>query len=708
MSFYLLGKYFIQLNQIRESELQVLTRSIMSKANALFILIVTSFLSASALAYHPYDQRIMNECKLNQRLAYPSAQCNDVFHYYPAPAIANVNNAVTATSSKKGLKIGSFNIYLLGSGESRFKDLGAIAHIMEQWDVVGVSELLNWTGIDNTYNKKLLKAQGRLISPLFSTDNPSAPSSSSGPVKSILTDSELQKMQAYWAPGYLRLLEQLQALNPEAGWALVLSPYIQSENFELAGFFFKSSRVSLIETEECKSHKERIMIEGTPREFGAKQGERGSIPLIVPDSFLGCVARFPHEVEMKFSRRPFMASFDYNGSAFTMLTGHYRFRAGDTVTVAGRPQCLDQCQKNLKEILDFFHPQGLQLPYLAPAEISRAIKLLRDGETPSDKDNQNPRLLQALTFPLELLNERQMYSDSESEIARYYETYQTLDLVRNMSLKGPYKDVLLGADFNLEFKLKGYWDLVLLPMNPNGLAQFYQLTKEMSEDRALAKLAEENPMQFELSVNEKSSVGIQGPNSAYDHFVVPVGRFAHCRTEKEQLRGRLFNFSSPEQKIESDKFAGTIMDLLNPYRVADALAIDSHIAQLNQDFFSRNIIDKGKFVPCGSVEKCRREVALDNEKIRSRVYDNRCDSVVAALTACEAQNIVGQNSKSSDCLEERSGAQWCETQAGQAYTPKFLMQVLSDHMPIELSCDEVEIEKAVEVVSEIADGSASG
>lgn len=93
----------------------------------------------------------------------------------------------------------------------------------------------------------------------------------------------------------------------------------------------------------------------------------------------------------------------------------------------------------MKEILDFFHPEGAALPYLAPGEMARALELVQYGGAPSEKDKKNSRLMKALSFPVDLLKERQMYTDSDEKIARYYETYHSLSLVRGMSLNGPIK-----------------------------------------------------------------------------------------------------------------------------------------------------------------------------------------------------------------------------------------------------------------------------
>ena len=190
-----------------------------------FLLILT--LSFPAWAYRSQDTRILAECQWNKELYSLEADCNDLFHHY-FPQDRNYN-----PSSDK-VRFGSFNIYKMGYSDAKFKRLDLLAQLMNaRWDVIALSEVQHNAADNLRYNVNALRALDK------------------GKIDKALA------LKAYTKPSYLKLLQNLQALDPS--WGLILSPFGQNPNHkspsdELYAFLYRNTQVKPLPSQYCKKH----------------------------------------------------------------------------------------------------------------------------------------------------------------------------------------------------------------------------------------------------------------------------------------------------------------------------------------------------------------------------------------------------------------------------------------------------------------------
>lgn len=235
-------------------------------------------------------------------------ECGELFQLY--------NKPTRYTYRPKGpeVKIGSFNLYYPGSYKTIFKDFKLLAGLINRWDVIGVQELLGVMGQDAKHNEDVLKFLNS------GDDLKAAYQAKLGEVSEEERDywsekletlkSDLEKAPAlYRGPGFLKLLEELRALDPS--WALVVSPRAEAAQDthvqEFSGFFFRGSKVKLRANPHCESERSE-----------AKQAKYACLPNL-RESFMG------RDVGQIFSRRPFLASFQSSAFKFSLLTSHIVF-----------------------------------------------------------------------------------------------------------------------------------------------------------------------------------------------------------------------------------------------------------------------------------------------------------------------------------------------------------------------------------------------
>lgn len=182
-------------------------------------------------------------------------------------------------------KMAAANLFHPGNAKTLFKDYALMAEMLNQWDLVTAVELLPVIGKDKHHNKALLKFLS----------------------KPDLTRKEIQEAKTLFrSPGYLKLLTQLQKLDPS--WSLILSPrgeaLKEAHVQELSGFYYRRSKVRPKVNEFCDQLAEA----------------KG------PFNF-ACLPPFDgHFLQKKerpfFSRRPFMGSFQVGHFDFTLLATH--------------------------------------------------------------------------------------------------------------------------------------------------------------------------------------------------------------------------------------------------------------------------------------------------------------------------------------------------------------------------------------------------
>lgn len=214
-----------------------------------------------------------------------AADCTDNYvHFYPK----NYDPQV-ATKTKGTLRVGSFNLFHLGDNQSSMKNLRLVAKIMNQWDVVGAQEMMPLPNEWASANQKIFEFV------MANKDSMNFP-------------------HPNWQvtmPGYLRLLDDLQTLD--SSWALILQPRPEGEGSsgEMAGFYYRSSRVRLKDWAYC------------PVDHAVDLKTNSSL------YNYGCLAQVSDEQRKLMSRVGFTANFQAGNFDFVGITTHIRFRPAD-------------------------------------------------------------------------------------------------------------------------------------------------------------------------------------------------------------------------------------------------------------------------------------------------------------------------------------------------------------------------------------------
>lgn len=188
--------------------------------------------------------------------------------------------AKTGSKEERSLGIASFNLYELGSDQSFAKDLDAVAAIINQWDVVGVTEINPTPDEDRRHNDKMARALAKLES-----------------LEKLSVNLKSSIESAFEMPGYLRLLKALRLLDP--AWSLVMASRASGENsssMELAGFYYRFGRVKMV--------RDSTICSGGP----------------------ACTLQELPKDDALVSRRPFVAHFVAGNFDFIGAVTHIRFR----------------------------------------------------------------------------------------------------------------------------------------------------------------------------------------------------------------------------------------------------------------------------------------------------------------------------------------------------------------------------------------------
>lgn len=234
----------------------------------------------------PLDDCLQNAV-LYRRTSHLASDCTvNYVHFYPD----NIDPK-GAESTNGELRIGSFNLFHLGDNQSSMKHLGLVAKIMNQWDVVGAQEMMplpgEWAAANQKIFELLADKSGQMVT--FPYDN--------------------------WSvamPGYLRLLVELQNLDPS--WAVILQPAPEGEGSsgEMAGFYYRSKKVRLKDWGYCPSDRAVDLKTNT---------QAGNY---------GCLLQIPADQRRLMSRVAFTTYFQAGKFDFVGVTTHVRFRPTDT------------------------------------------------------------------------------------------------------------------------------------------------------------------------------------------------------------------------------------------------------------------------------------------------------------------------------------------------------------------------------------------
>jgi hypothetical protein len=260
---------------------------------------------------------ITNYVVLNQY----KVSCNTQYHHYNSEAAKRFYNPLNALRGQD-VKIASFNLFYPGSYKAAFKDLALVAKIINDFDVIGVQELLPVVGNEDLHNRNLIKfiANGpdlivnarKKLEDLMNRASTTQAQLDDARIRLAKYEADLVEARTlYRSPGYLKVLDELRKLDPS--WALILSPRAEALEAnhvqEFTGFYYRARKVQTRTNKHCKEFFEEYDMGGTS---------------------VGCIPNFRQEfmgrdTAIVFSRRPFMASFESGNFSFTLLTSHVIF-----------------------------------------------------------------------------------------------------------------------------------------------------------------------------------------------------------------------------------------------------------------------------------------------------------------------------------------------------------------------------------------------
>jgi hypothetical protein len=385
---------------------------------SLLLLIIPITLFADTLQEESFLLRseMQAECNNNKKYLEKdyNIQCELNYHHYNSTSYKK-NYSKSESLSDEKVKIAEFNVLHPGMGKSRFKDFTRVAKIINQYDVVGVTELIPLVDSDLVNNNSVmefLKHSPTVIKELTkeikSLKQSIANTSRSTVTKkrrlALITKQRIQLREdlkdaksIYRAPGYLEILDALHSLKGGETWSLILAPQGEGADTtptpELVGYYYRSSKVKPKKNGYCEDLKKsgRNLGKGTP---------------------VACIVQMDsHDMgEDKrdvFARRPFLAEFISGRFSFTLLTSHVLF---------DEPNGTDMQQNILKKAF------GVN-SYLD-------LKEFANGAT-------------------------------KNKYARFAEVKMTLDFINNyLNIYGQNQDIIFMGDLNLE-KVNPFWGHVL-------------------------------------------------------------------------------------------------------------------------------------------------------------------------------------------------------------------------------------------------------
>jgi hypothetical protein len=272
---------------------------------------VTSGLASAATVDYDADENELNimrktECQIIKKLIIKKKYPTDCYTNYQ---LFGQTNLYKESEAKKGIKVAGFNIWNLGFNQSRFKDLEVIAAMMNNWDLIGMVEIIPILGSrpgGDGYNNKNIDRLVLQIEKLGSEKSLSIKDSEKlKTLKSARSDAE----KLYRAPGYIKLLDELRKID--SSWSLILSPRDLGVAGlkEMTGYFFRALKVRPQINEYC----EDVKIKGEGVGYAC-------VPTFNTDGIM------KKDYRPVFSKRPFMASFKSADFDFTMLAIHTKFR----------------------------------------------------------------------------------------------------------------------------------------------------------------------------------------------------------------------------------------------------------------------------------------------------------------------------------------------------------------------------------------------
>ena len=310
-------------------------------------------------------------------------------------------------------------------------------------------------------------------------------------------------------PGYLVLLNELRRLDPS--WALILQsmPEGEGSSGEMAGFYYRSASVKLVEWSYCPADNAYDL---------KKQRPSGNF---------ACLAQVKPEQRALMSRRAFVAYFQSGQFDFVGLTMHARFRSADTQEA--RDQQKDQ-----------ICAQHLDMAKCKPTkdEVGRyyEVKAIADQISEIQAQSRDQDVIFMGDFNLEANDRSMPYWNAALKSAQGFEVFNkaptTLGVDKN-SLISNYDHFIFNSQavsecspatakpFNFTSKTEGspaLQNLLAASSSPENRQQL--IDKRMSEFASVAK-AKVNSRDGSVSVGNLSPVEIE---DCKRRFEATVGR----------------------------------------------------------------------------------------------------------------------------------------------------------------------------------------
>lgn len=500
--------------------------------------------------------------------------CNINYHHYNSSAYRDKYSRTKAKRIGK-VRIGGFNVLHPGMSKTRYKDYRRVAELIDQFDVIGVTELLPLIADDLKNNQavvEFLKEAPIEIEELKAELNSlkDARQTASNLRKQAQIEAQIESLEAdlkeaknvYRKPGYLKILDALHERTGNKDWALLLSPRgeaaKETDVQELVGYYYRSTVVKPKVNQYCRDI--RTYGRGTPFACIPNMGK----------SMLGA-----NKKDM-FSRRPFLAEFISGDFSFVLLASH--------------------------------------VIYTSPTDSANMRRILRQSFGVDHYDDLG-------------------IGANKGNYARFAEVKVTLDFMEQLRKRFNQEDVILIGDLNLEHDNQ-FWDTVL-PSMPGAKLYVTDLT----------------------TVSTSESTG--GFASAYDHFIFDESETSECinkRTGKVEANvinfyeGRVGGNVRRTYNIRTDRMRGGkyIKDTRKYNQV-----IRTYVEPLRSG--EEKILTIGRKTLEVDGRDVRVEGIIDDEKTIKKYVDKFAERVL-------------------------------DSQLDPRKYYEYFKQVISDHMPITMSC----------------------
>jgi hypothetical protein len=447
----------------------------------------------SVLISAPY-KTMMAECLNNKKFLAVNynIQCENNYHHYNSSAARN--NYSAAYAKRKGkIRISEFNALHPGMSKTRFKDYKKVAQIINQYDIMGVTELIPVMADDAKNNNailKFIKSAPTLIAKtkkkILTLQNKKIKSKRKS--LKISSDLKLNKLKLeqleqdlinvskiYRFPGYLKILNELHKLSSGDEWALVLAPKAEgaesSPTPELVGYYYRTSVAKLDNNPYCADVQSKLRRQRNPN---AGKAAPAACIINMDDN------DFNEDKRHVFSRRPFLAQFKSGSFKFSLITSHIIFNS--------------------------------------PKDPSRAERLLQSAFNVSSHENVGRGF-------------------TKSNFARFAEVKVTLDFIQQRLIDDyRLKDIIYMGDFNI-LESNPFWSNVLTSWSDSKV--FITAKTSVTKKR------------FDTASGKET----KGRSSNYDHFIFNPNLTNECVKSTGKINGGVFDFMNGRmgQKIKAER-----------------------------------------------------------------------------------------------------------------------------------------------------------